>query len=74
MYETKEYLEDEIILAHGEDAEMWKNLDGCEEWVVCENVDAARTALANPPVAAAEDITHFILPRRAGTPWVILRK
>lgn len=36
------------FVAHGEDSEMWKNLDGCEEWDVCENVDAARTALANP--------------------------
>ena len=39
------------FVAHGEDSEMWKNLDGCEEWVICENIDAARTALANPTTA-----------------------
>ena len=36
------------FVAHGEDSEMWKNLDGCEEWVVCDNIEAAKTALANP--------------------------
>ena len=42
------------FVAQGEDSEMWKNLDGCEEWAVCENVDAAKAALANPPVAAGD--------------------
>jgi CheY-like chemotaxis protein len=39
------------FVAAGEDSEMWKNLDGCEEWAICENIDAARTALANPATA-----------------------
>ena len=39
------------FVAHGEDSEMWKNLDGCEEWAICESIDAAKTALANPPTA-----------------------
>ena len=62
MFETKEYLEDEIILAHGEDAEMWKNLDGCEEWAVCENIEAARTALRIPPPPLTIEIPHSFLP------------
>jgi CheY-like chemotaxis protein len=37
------------FVAPGEDSEMWKNLDGCEEWAICENINAARTVLANPP-------------------------
>lgn len=37
------------FVARGEDSEMWKNLDGCEEWIICENIDEAKTALANPP-------------------------
>ena len=37
------------FVAKGEDSEMWKNLDGCEEWTVDDGIDAAKAALANPP-------------------------
>ena len=30
------------IIATGEDAEMWNNLDGCEEWGICEDLESAR--------------------------------
>ena len=30
------------IIATGEDADMWNNLDGCENWAVCENLDEAK--------------------------------
>ena len=37
------------IIATGEDAEMWNNLDGCEEWGVCEDIDSAKEYLAKSP-------------------------
>ena len=37
------------IIATGEDAEMWNNLDGCEEWGVCEDIDSAKEYLAKDP-------------------------
>jgi len=37
------------IIATGEDAEMWNNLDGCEEWGVCEDIDSAKDYLAKEP-------------------------
>ena len=37
------------IIATGEDAEMWNNLDGCEEWGVCEDIDSAKDYLAREP-------------------------
>jgi len=30
------------IIATGEDAEMWNNLDGCEDWAICESIDEAK--------------------------------
>jgi len=30
------------IIATGEDAEMWNNLDGCEDWAICENLEEAK--------------------------------
>ena len=30
------------IIATGEDADMWNNLDGCEEWSICENLEEAK--------------------------------
>jgi CheY-like chemotaxis protein len=33
------------IIALGENAEMWNNLDGCESWVVCENLEEAKESL-----------------------------
>ena len=33
------------IIAQGESSEMWNNLDGCENWIVCENLDEAKEAL-----------------------------
>ena len=29
------------IVAIGEDAEMWNNLDGCEDWAICESLEEA---------------------------------
>ena len=37
------------IIATGEDAEMWNNLDGCEEWGVCEDIETAKEYLAKEP-------------------------
>lgn len=34
------------IIATGEDSEMWNNLDGCEEWGICEDLESARKHLA----------------------------
>jgi hypothetical protein len=28
---------------------MWNNLDGCEEWGVCEDIDSAKDYLAREP-------------------------
>lgn len=30
------------IVAIGEDAEMWNNLDGCEDWAICESLEEAK--------------------------------
>jgi CheY-like chemotaxis protein len=30
------------IIATGEDAEMWNNLDGCEDWAICESLEEAK--------------------------------
>ena len=37
------------IVATGEDAEMWNNLDGCEEWIICDDFEQAKESLARPP-------------------------
>ena len=37
------------IVATGEDAEMWNNLDGCEEWGICESFEEATDYLSRPP-------------------------
>jgi len=34
------------IIATGEDAEMWNNLDGCEEWGTCGDLESAKNYLA----------------------------
>ena len=34
------------IVATGEDADMWNNLDGCEEWGICEDLEEAKEHLA----------------------------
>jgi CheY-like chemotaxis protein len=36
------------FVARGDEAEMWTNLDGCEEWVVCKDSDEARQRLDAP--------------------------
>ena len=36
------------FVARGDEAELWTNLDGCEEWVVCEDSDEARRRLDGP--------------------------
>lgn len=37
------------IIATGEEAEMWNNLDGCEEWGICEDLDSAKEHLDKDP-------------------------
>ena len=37
------------IIATGEDAEMWNNLDGCEEWGICEDLEGAKEHLDKDP-------------------------
>ncbi|HAE10865.1 MAG TPA: hypothetical protein DCG39_04390 [Opitutae bacterium] len=43
------------ILATGEDAEMWNNLDGCEDWGICEDLDEAKEHLAREIEEAEEE-------------------
>jgi len=38
-----------VIVAVGEEAEMWNNLDGAEEWGICETLDEAKEFLAKDP-------------------------
>jgi DNA-binding response OmpR family regulator len=33
------------IIATGDDADMWNNLDGCEEWGICDDLESAREHL-----------------------------
>ena len=37
------------IIATGEEAEMWNNLDGCEEWGICEDLESAKEHLDKDP-------------------------
>jgi CheY-like chemotaxis protein len=37
------------IVATGDEAEMWNNLDGCEDWVICEDFEQAKESLSRPP-------------------------
>ena len=37
------------IIATGDDAEMWNNLDGCEEWGTCGDLESAKAYLAKDP-------------------------
>ena len=30
------------IIATGEDSEMWNNLDRCEDWAICDNLEEAK--------------------------------
>lgn len=43
------------IIATGEDAEMWNNLDGCEEWGVCEDIEGAKEYLSRDPDSSDSD-------------------
>ncbi len=43
------------IVATGEDAEMWNNLDGCEEWSICVDFEEAKENLSRPPEEEDED-------------------
>ena len=43
------------IVAVGEEAEMWNNLDGAEEWGICENLDEAKEFLARDPEEDEEE-------------------
>lgn len=42
------------IIATGEDAEMWNNLDGCEDWSICENLEEAKESF-NREIEEEED-------------------
>jgi len=43
------------IVATGEDAEMWNNLDGCEEWGICEDLQSATEHLSQEPKSEEEE-------------------
>ena len=43
------------IIATGDDAEMWNNLDGCEEWGVCDNIESAKEYLNRDPDADEDE-------------------
>ena len=43
------------IIATGEDADMWNNLDGCEEWSICEDLEDAKENLAKDPEELEEE-------------------
>ena len=51
-----------------EDAEMWNNLDGCEEWAICENLEEAKESF-NREVEEDEIDSpfHLILPSSSRT-------
>ena len=40
------------FVAKGEEADMWKNLDGCEEWLICKTVEEAKSALSGQESSA----------------------
>lgn len=43
------------IIATGDDAEMWNNLDGCEEWGTCGDLESAKAYLAKEPDDETEE-------------------
>lgn len=43
------------IIATGEDADMWNNLDGCEEWSICENLEEAKQSFDQDSSSEDED-------------------
>jgi CheY-like chemotaxis protein len=43
------------IVATGEDAEMWNNLDGCEDWGICEDLQSATEHLSQEPESEEEE-------------------
>ena len=43
------------IIATGDDAEMWNNLDGCEEWGTCGDLESAKAYLAKDPDDETEE-------------------
>ena len=43
------------IIATGEEAEMWNNLDGCEEWGICEDLENAKAHLDKDPEEAEDE-------------------
>jgi DNA-binding response OmpR family regulator len=43
------------IIATGDDAEMWNNLDGCEEWGTCGDLEGAKVYLAKDPDDETEE-------------------
>jgi DNA-binding response OmpR family regulator len=43
------------IVATGEDAEMWNNLDGCEEWGICDDLESAKEHLVKDPEGEEEE-------------------
>lgn len=43
------------IIALGEDAEMWNNLDGAEDWGICESLEEAKEFLDREPEEEGEE-------------------
>lgn len=43
------------IIATGDDADMWNNLDGCEDWVICEDLENAKEKLSMDPESEEEE-------------------
>ena len=43
------------IIATGEDAEMWNNLDGCEEWGTCGDLESAKNYLGKDSSEEVEE-------------------
>ena len=36
------------IIAVGEESEVWNNLDGCENWAICDDLSEAKESLNRP--------------------------
>ena len=43
------------IVAVGEEAEMWNNLDGAEDWAICKTLEEAKEFLARDPEEEEEE-------------------
>lgn len=43
------------VLAQGEDGEMWNNLDGAEDWGICNDVEEAKQYFDRDPEDEGEE-------------------